>query len=103
MTSFNPMQLMGQMNQMMPNNPFSQMMGQRQNFGNLFGNNNANPLSQFQNQAQVPSLNKEQFKSFIPNINNNMMQQLVQKARAQGISDSDIEAGINFINKLSSK
>lgn len=102
MTSFNPMQMMGQM---MNNNPLTQMMNQvgktgqqnNQNLGALFGGQSS-PFSQ--NQPQVPSLNKEQFKSFLPNINNNMMQQLVQKARAQGISDSDIEAGLNFINTL---
>lgn len=102
MTSFNPMQMMGQM---MNNNPFTQMMNQmskmgqpnNQNLNALFGGQTS-PFSQ--NQSQIPSLNKEQFKSFLPNINNNMMQQLVQKARAQGISDSDIEAGLNFINRL---
>lgn len=102
MTSFNPMQMMGQM---MNNNPFTQMMNQmskmkqsgNQNLNTLFGGQS----SLFsQGQSQVPSFNKEQFKSFLPNINNNMMQQLVQKARAQGISDSDIEAGLNFINRL---
>lgn len=102
MTSFNPMQMMGQM---MNNNPLTQMMSQmgkmgqpnNQNLNALFGEQSS---SFSQNQPQVPSLNKEQFKSFLPNINNNMMRQLVQKARAQGISDSDIEAGLNFINTL---
>ena len=102
MTSFNPIQMMGQM---MNNNPFTQMMNQmskmgqssNQNLNALFGSQSS-PFSQ--GQSQVPYFNKEQFKSFLPNINNNMMQQLVQKARAQGISDSDIEAGLNFINRL---
>lgn len=102
MTSFNPMQMMGQM---MNNNPFTQMMNQMSKMGQS-NNQNLNALfggqsSSFsQSQSQIPSFNKEQFKSFLPNINNNMMQQLVQKARAQGISDSDIEAGLNFINRL---
>ena len=102
MTSFNPIQMMGQM---MNINPFTKMMNQmskmgqssNQNLNALFGSQSS-PFSQ--GQSQVPSFNKEQFKSFLPNINNNMMQQLVQKARAQGISDSDIEAGLNFINRL---
>ncbi len=45
-------------------------------------------------------INQAQFKQMIPNISDNMLQQLVQAAQMQGISNVDIEAGLNFIKQM---
>lgn len=79
---------------MMQSNPFSMlmnMMNQRQGF------NQMNPMN---NNSQKIPLNQQQFKQYLPNIDNNILQQLAQQARNQGIPDSDIQAGLNFINQL---
>lgn len=71
----------------MGNNPMAQMMQMMQGRNNQTSSNN------------IP-LNQNQFKQFLPNIDDNMLQQLVQQARNQGMSDSDIQAGLNFIKQL---
>ncbi len=78
-------------------NPFGMFM-------NMMGNGKQNPFSMFMNnsantQKKIP-LNQQQFKQFLPQINNNALQQLVQQAKNQGISDIDIQNGLNFINSL---
>lgn len=54
-------------------------------------------------QQQVTGINPQQFKQWLPQINNNMLQQLVQQARQQGISENDIQAGLKFINSMRSR
>lgn len=45
-------------------------------------------------------INQPQFKQMVSSVSDNMLQQLVQAARTQGISDADIEAGLIFIKQL---
>ena len=66
-------------------NPFQQMMAQ--NFG-------------FAPQQQTPRIDPNQFRQFAMTLNDNHLQQLIQLARQRGISDTDIQAGINFIKSL---
>lgn len=104
---------------MSSSNPFAMMMNMmNQGMPNMGGapsmrpmnpiNNGINPMAQMmsmmQNRNQKPQhtipLNQAQFKQYVLNIDDNVLQQLVQQARQQGISDNDIEAGINFIKQL---
>lgn len=78
-------------------NPFGMFM-------NMMGGGKQNPFSMLMNNSTNVSknipLNQQQFKQFLPQINNNALQQLVQQAKNQGISDIDIQNGLNFINSL---
>ena len=65
-------------------NPFQQMQMQPQNFRG----------------AQRPQIDQAQFRQVAMTLNDNALAQLVQLARQQGISDADIQAGINFIRSL---
>lgn len=49
---------------------------------------------------QIPPINQQQFKQFLPQLNNNMIEQIVAQARQQGISEQDIQNGLNFISQL---
>lgn len=104
MNSSNPFaMMMNMMNQGMPNMGGAPSMGPMNPM-----NNGINPMAQMmsmmQNRNQKPQqiipLNQTQFKQYVSNIDDNVLQQLVQQARQQGISDNDIEAGINFIKQL---
>ena len=70
-------------------NPFSQMpqMPMQQNFG-------------FAPQQQQPRIDPAQFRQFAMTLNDNYLAQLAQMARQRGISDADIQSGINFIKSL---
>ena len=48
-------------------------------------------------------VNPQQFQQWLPQINNNIITQLAAQARQQGISEQDIQAGLNFINHLRSR
>jgi hypothetical protein len=54
-------------------------------------------------QQQMTGVNPQQFQQWLPQINQNMLQQLISRARQQGMSDSDIQAGLNFINSMRSR
>jgi len=49
---------------------------------------------------QIPPINQQQFKQFLPQLNDNMLNQLIQQARNQGMSEKDIQTGLDFINRL---
>lgn len=49
-----------------------------------------------------PKLNPEQFKAWLPQLNDNILSQLQQEARAQGMSEEDIKQGLSFINSMRS-
>lgn len=49
---------------------------------------------------QRPQINPEQFTQVVMTLDQNSLSRLVQMARNQGISDADIQAGLNFINSL---
>jgi hypothetical protein len=51
-------------------------------------------------QQQPPRIDPVQFRQFAVTLNDNALAQLVQMARQRGISDADIQAGINFIRSL---
>ena len=68
-------------------NPFHQMMPMQQNFG-------------FAPTTQAPRIDPNQFRQFAMTLNDQSLAQLVQMARQRGISDADIQAGINFIKSL---
>lgn len=59
-------------------------------------------MNNLQPRQQVTGINPQQFQKWLPQINDNMMQQLIQQARQQGISETDIQAGLNFIKQLRS-
>lgn len=69
------------------------------NVTNTFNANNLMPNQNSQN-FQIPPLNQAQFKQFLPNIDDNILKQLVQQAHNQGISDNDIIQGLNFIKGM---
>lgn len=64
-----------------------------------------NPMAMLMNmmRPQMPQMqsaqpiDKERFMIGAKQLNQSQLQSLVQQARSQGISDSDIEAGLKFI------
>ena len=68
-------------------NPFQPPMPMQQNFG-------------FAQNTQTPRIDPNQFRQIAMTLNDNHLQQLIQLARQRGISDADIQAGINFIKSL---
>ena len=74
-------------------NPFQMMqqMPMQQNFGFA-------PTTFPQQQA--PRIDPSQFRQVAITLNDNYLSQLAQLARQRGISDADIQAGINFIKSL---
>ena len=68
-------------------NPFQPQMPMQQNFG-------------FAPTTQTPRIDPNQFRQFAITLNDNYLNQLAQMARQRGISDADIQAGINFIKSL---
>ena len=68
-------------------NPFQPQMPMQQNFG-------------FASTTQPPRIDPNQFRQFAMTLNDNYLNQLAQMARQRGISDADIQAGINFIKSL---
>ena len=68
-------------------NPFQPQMPMQQNFG-------------FAPTTQTPRIDPNQFRQFAMTLNDNYLNQLAQMARQRGISDADIQAGINFIKSL---
>ena len=67
-------------------------------------------MNQFNNQLQFPmqprqqiGVNPQQFQQWLPQINQNMLQQLINQARQLGMNDADIQAGLNFINSMRSR
>ena len=81
MNSSNPLQMLMQMGQMhQQQNPLQQMMG--------MGTQTRQPIDPQRFTAAVTKLDKQ------------ALANLVTQARQQGISESEIEAGLNFLLKL---
>ena len=59
-----------------------------------------NALSNIQKPAQNPPINIQQLKQALPQLTKENYAQLVSQARAQGISEQDIESGLNFLLQL---
>ena len=68
-------------------NPFIPQIPMQQNFG-------------FAQNTQTPRIDPNQFRQIAITLNDNYLNQLAQLARQRGISDADIQAGINFIKSL---
>lgn len=58
------------------------------------------PQQKQQNSLQRQPIDQKQFRQLAVTLDKNSLQQLVQRARQQGVSEQDIEAGINFILNL---
>ena len=82
MNSSNPLQMLMQMGQMQP-------MG-------------ANPLAQMMSMGtpQRQPIDPQRFTAAATKLDKQTLANLVTKARQQGISESEIEAGLNFLLKL---
>lgn len=50
-------------------------------------------------QKQQP-IDPEKFKALAHNLNENLLNQLAQRARLQGISEEDIKSGMEIIKKM---
>lgn len=59
-----------------------------------------NALPNIQKPAQNPPINIQQLKQALPQLTKENYVQLVSQARAQGISEQDIESGLNFLLQL---
>ena len=51
-------------------------------------------------QQRNPQFNQQVFAQKIKQVNDQFLNQVVEQARAQGISEQDIQNGINLINNL---
>ena len=84
-------------------NPFSTMMNMMNQGGPGRSGMPRNPMAQMMNNimphGNMP-INQNQFRQYLPNIDNNILSQLVQRARQQGMSENDIQSGLNFIEQL---
>ena len=56
-------------------------------------------MKQTSKQNQYPPINPQMLIQFMPKLTQNDLVNIVQQARSQGISESDIEAGLNFLLK----
>ena len=68
-------------------NPFQQMMQMTQNFGSA-------------QRTQQHQIDPNQFRQFAITLNDNSLAQFAQMARQRGISEQDIQQGIQFIKSL---
>lgn len=84
-------------------NPFSTMMNMMNQGGPGRSGMPRNPMAQMINNmmpnGNMP-INQNQFRQYLSNIDNNILSQLVQRARQQGMSENDIQSGLNFIEQL---
>lgn len=51
-------------------------------------------------QQPLPQINPQQFRQFAITLNDTALNNFAQMARAQGISEQDIQRGIQFIKSL---
>ena len=81
MSSYNPLQMLMQMGQMQQG---------------------ANPLQQMMNMGtpQRQPIDPQKFSAAAAKLDKQTLANLVMKARQQGISEAEIEAGLNFLLKL---
>lgn len=57
-------------------------------------------IPQVSPQSQLPQFNAQQFSQMAASLNPNVLNLLTQLARAQGISEQDINSGMEYIKKL---
>ena len=58
------------------------------------------PQQKQQSSLQRQPIDQKQFRQLAVTLDKNSLQQLVQRARQQGVSEQDIDAGVNFILNL---
>ena len=58
------------------------------------------PMPQMMPQQQVRPIDPQQFRQFAITLNDTALNNFAQMARAQGISEQDIQRGIQFIKSL---
>ena len=91
---------MNTMNNKFANNPMARMMNQFTGINTLAPAPIQNPQA-IPTQTQQPAqINPAQFQQYVPNLNDNILSQLANQARQQGISEQDINNGLNFIRSL---
>lgn len=61
--------------------------------------NATNPFTTQQSQPQL-QIDPQQFRQFAITLNDNALNNFAQMARARGISEQDIQRGIQFIKSL---
>lgn len=69
---------------------------------NWYNTNQINQLFQQQSQPQPQNeqFNQQQFSQLVLNLDKTALINLVQRARQQGISEQEIETGLNYILNL---
>ena len=63
-------------------------------------NNSFNPFNNYMGRpqsTQTPNISEEQFFSVTSTLDKASLQKLVSQARSRGISDKDIQAGLNIL------
>ena len=70
-------------------------------FNPFMRNTQAAPTQPMRGQnQQMPQINPQQFRQFAITLNDTALNNFAQMARAQGISEQDIQRGIQFIKSL---
>ena len=54
----------------------------------------------YRQQQPLPQINPQQFRQFAITLNDTALNNFAQMARAQGVSEQDIQRGIQFIKSL---
>jgi hypothetical protein len=66
-----------------------------------FGHTSMAPMPPHTGMNQTrPPIDAQQFRQFAMTLNDNSLAQFAQMARAQGISEQDIQQGIKFIKSM---
>lgn len=70
-------------------------------FNPFMGNMQTAPTQPvYRQQQSLPQINPQQFRQFAITLNDTALNNFAQMARAQGISEQDIQRGIQFIKSL---
>ena len=70
-------------------------------FNPFIGNAQMAPAQPMHRQQQpLPQINPQQFRQFAITLNDTALNNFAQMARARGISEQDIQRGIQFIKSL---
>ena len=62
--------------------------------------NNMNPMRAPMMQGQQQKIDPQKFRSLAHNLNDGLLNQLAQRARLQGISEQDIQQGMEIIRQM---
>lgn len=70
------------------------------NYSNPFSSFPVSPRFRPQQQNSQMAIDQQQFRQFAMTLDDKALEGFAQQARAQGISEKDIQQGINFIKSL---